>query len=74
VSTLKKWVGGIFVLGLGGFVGLFFAIDTRIETRFDKLDGPIDQLQISASGQTATLDAINERLARMEQRDDGRRR
>lgn len=40
----------------------------RIDSRFDRVDEPLDQLQASIAAQTATLEEIDRRLTGLENR------
>ena len=64
-----NWVAAAAAVAL---VALYFILSTQIETRFDKLDVPVREIQASVAGQSATLNAIDARLARSEDKLDAK--
>lgn len=69
IAGLKKnvgflnWVASIAPVAI---VALYFILTTQIDSRFDKVDIPLNQIGREVSAQTATLDAIDRRLGRVE--------
>lgn len=62
VTWLKLSLGGLAVLSLAVATFLFDQIDSR----FDKVDGPLTDIREKVAGQASTLDAITHNLERIE--------
>lgn len=66
VAWLKGLLGGLAATSLAVAIGLWQYADAR----FDKVDGPLRDVQIGIGAQTETLKAIDARLGRIEQKMD----
>ena len=62
VTWLKVLLGGLAALSLTVAILLFGQIDSR----FDKVDGPLTDIREKVAGQASTLDAITQNLERIE--------
>lgn len=70
VKWLNAILGAAVVTSLGGFAGLFFALDDRINDRFDRADEKIvvmvekvSDIRVNTAKQDAKLDRILEKVS-----------
>lgn len=73
IAGLKKNVGflnWVAAIATVAFVTLYFILTAQIDTRFDKVDEPLDEIRSAVAAQTATLTEIDRRLGRLEDRND----
>lgn len=64
----RTWIWVVIGLAFTALGASFLFLLSQIDSRFDRVDEPLDELRGVVSGQSATLDAIDKNLVRIETR------
>lgn len=62
----RTWAWVVIGLVAAALGAAFLFLLTQIDSRFDRVDAPLDDLRGVVAGQTATLEAIDKNLSRIE--------